>query len=107
MVCRAALDGGRDDLSCAILGFILVLRLDLLDLDGHLVSDVVSDVGDEVGLCLLNGEAGDLLQHFKLALLDKSDLLLLRLNCGDLRRQVVVLLLDGIELAVKIFFLLL
>ncbi len=78
-----------------------------LDLHGHLVGHIVTDVGDKVGLGLLHGEAGDLLQHFKLALLYKGDLLLLRFGSGDLAVERVVLLLDGIDLPVERLLLLL
>ena len=107
VISGAALNGGGDDLPGAGICFFLVLGLDLLDLQGHLVGHIVPDVGDQVGLGFLNGEAGDFLQHFQLALLDQSDLLLLRLYCGDLVAEGVVLLLNGIQLPVQVFFLLL
>ena len=41
MIGRAALDGGGDDLAGERVGLVLVLLLDLLDLHGALVADVV------------------------------------------------------------------
>ena len=102
-----ALDGGGDDLSRLFVRFFLVLGLDLLDLHGHLVGHIVTDVVDQVGLGLLHGKAGDLLQHFQLAFLDQGHFLLLCFHSGDLVVQGVALLLDGIDLPVKVFFLLL
>ena len=107
MIRGAALDGRGNDLSCALVGLVLILRLDLLDLDGHLVGDLVADAGDQIILGLFDGEAGDLLEHFELALLHQSDFLLLCFHSGDLAAENVVLLLDGVQLSVKIFFLLL
>ena len=71
------------------------------------MGDIVTDVGDEVSLGLFNGEAGDLFQHFELALLDHRHFLLLGVHGGDLAVEVIALLFYGIDLAVKIFFLLL
>ena len=68
---------------------------------------IVTDVGDKVLLCLLDGEARNLFEHFKLALLDERDLMLLILNSGDLVVERVALALDSVHLLVEIFFLLL
>ena len=68
---------------------------------------IVPDVGDQVGLGFLNGEAGNLLQHFQLALLDQSDLLLLRLYRGDFIAERVIFLLNRVQLSVQVLFLLL
>ena len=103
----AALDGGGNDLLGAVVGLLLELGLDLLDFEGHLMGDLVADVGDQVGLGLLDGEAGDLLQHLHLALLEHRDLLLLGVRSGDLRGQGLVLLVGGVELAVQVLLLLL
>ena len=107
MVGGAALDGGGDDLFGSLVSLVLELCLDLLDLHGHLVGDLVADVGDEVGLRLFHGEAGDLFQHFKLALLHKADLLLLRFGGGDFVLQGLVLLLGRVDLLVQVLLLLL
>ena len=103
----AALDGGGDDLSGPIVGLVLELGLQLLDLHGHLMGHIVPHGGDDVGLGLLHGEAGDLLQHLQLALLDQSHLGLLGLHRGDLVGQGLVLLFQGVGLAVQALLLLL
>ena len=71
------------------------------------MGDLVPHIGDDVGLGLLHGEAGDLFQHLQLAFLDKSHFLLLRFHSGDLVAQRLALLLDRVGLAVEGFFLLL
>ena len=107
MIGRAALDGGGYDLSGLFFGFFLVLGLHLADLRGHLVSDFGLDVRDEVGLGLVHGVAGDLLEHFELALLDELDLLLLRLGLSDLLVQGLGLFFKRVVLAVERLLLLL
>ena len=62
---------------------------------------------NEVFLGLVSGEAGDLFQHSRLALLDGADLLLFLLHGCVLLGQRFFLLLNGLQLAVQIFFLLL
>ena len=62
---------------------------------------------NEVFLGLVSGEAGDLFQHSRLALLDGADLLLFLLHGRVLLGQRFFLLLNGLQLAVQIFFLLL
>ena len=93
----AALDGG----------LVLELGLDLLDLHGHLVGHIVLDVGDDVGLGLLHGEAGDLFQHFQLALFDQGHFRLLGFHGRDLVGQGLALFLQGVGLAVQGLLLLL
>ena len=80
---------------------------DLLDLHRHLVGHVVPHVGDDVGLCLLHGEAGDPLEHLELALLDLRDLGLLGLGLGDPVGQGLALFLYRVGLAVEGLLLLL
>ena len=70
---------------------------------GHLGLHLV----DEVLLGLLHGEAGDLLQHRGLALLDELDLLVLAVHGRVLLGQGLFLLLHGLGLAVQVLFLLL
>ena len=84
MVGGAALDGGDDDLSCTLIGFFLVLSLDLLDLDGHFMRNFVFQSVDEVVFSLLNGVARNLFEHFELAFLDECYLGLLSLDGGNL-----------------------
>ena len=69
------------------------------DLSLHLV--------DEVLFGLLGGEAGDALQHFGLAALDKLDLLGFLVNGGVLLGQGLFFLFHGLDLTVEVFLLLL
>jgi len=62
---------------------------------------------NEVFLGLVSGEAGDLFQHSRLALLDGADLLLLLLYSRMLLRQRFLFFLNGFQLAVQVLFLLL
>ncbi len=62
----AALDGGGDDLPGFLLGLVLELALDLLDLHGRVVADVRLHALQQILLGLLLGEAGDLLQDLRL-----------------------------------------
>ena len=107
MVCRAALDGGGDDLAGRLIGLLLHLRLDLLDLHRGLVAHVVFHVLEDVGLGLVLRQAGDLFQNLHLAALERVDLFLLLVDGRDLLGQLVLFLLVKIDLLVKGFFLLL
>ena len=102
-----ALDGGGDDFSRPLVRFFLVLGFHFLDLHGHFVGNVIADAVDEVGLGFLNRKAGDLFQHFELALLDHADLLLLLLGSGDLIGKGLILFLCGVQFLVQVLFLLL
>ena len=62
---------------------------------------------DEVLLRLLGGEAGDALQHFGLAALDKLDFLGLLVNGGVLLSQGLLFLFHGLDFPVEVFLLLL
>ena len=64
-------------------------------------------LGDQVLLGLLGGEAGDALQHFRLAALDDLDLLVFLVDGRVLLGQGLFLLFNGLGLAVEVFFLLL
>ena len=70
---------------------------------GHLRLHLV----DEVLLCLLGGETGNALQHFRLAALDDFDLFVFLVDGRVLLGQGFFLLLHGFQLAVQILFLLL
>ena len=107
MVCRAALDGGGDDLAGGLVGLLLHLRLDLLDLHRGLVADIFLDALEDVGLGLFLRQAGDLLQDLHLAALERLDLFLLLVDGRDPLGQLVLFLLMKIDLLVKGFFLLL
>ena len=59
-------DGGGDDLPALFLGLVLQLLLDLLDLHGSLMADLVLNALEQVFLGLLLGQLGDFLQLGKL-----------------------------------------
>ena len=101
MIRRAALDGGGDDLAGERVGLVLVLLLDLLDLHGALVADVVLHALEDIGFRLLLRQAGDLFQHLHLPALERSNVLFLFLNGSHLAGQLVLLLLVLIELFVE------
>ena len=107
MVCRAALDGGGDDLAGRLIGLLLHLRFDLLDLHRSFVAHVVFDVLEDIGLGFVLRQAGDLFQNLHLAALERIDLFLLLVDGRDLLGQLVLFLLVKIDLLVKGFFLLL
>ena len=66
MIGGAALDGGGDDLPALFLGLILELLLDLLDLHGSLVANLVFNAFQQVLLGLILGQSGDFFQLGKL-----------------------------------------
>ena len=103
----AALNGLGHNLACAGLALLLHPGLHLFDLEGSLMGHFALHLLDEVILCLVSGEAGDLFQHSRLALLDGVDLLLFLLHGRVLLSQRFFLLLNGLQLAVQVFFLLL
>ena len=107
MICGAALDGGDDDLSRSFLRLVLCLCLDLLDLNGHFVCNFVLEGVYHVRLGFLYRVAGNLLQHFELALLDKCDFLLLSLGSRNFMIQSLGLAFKCVGLSVEVFFLLL
>ena len=107
MVCRAALDGGGDDLAGGLVGLFLHLRFDFLDLHRSFVAHVVFDVLEDIGLGFVLRQAGDLFQNLHLAALERIDLFLLLVDGRDLLGQLVLFLLVKIDLLVKGFFLLL
>ena len=69
MVCRAALDGSGDNLTCQSVGIVLVLLLDLLDLDSGFVAHVRFHALEDIGFRLFLRQAGDFLQHLHLTAL--------------------------------------
>jgi len=107
MIGSAALDGSRDDLAGLLVGLLLHLRLDLLDLHGRLVTNLGFHVAQKVRLGILLRQAADLFEHIELALLDLGDLFLLVLDGGDTLCQILFLLLVDVQLLVERFFLLL
>ena len=100
-------DGDGDDFAGLGIGLVLVAGLDLLDLHGGLVNDVLFQLLEQVVLGFLCGVAGDALQHFQLALLDLLRLVLSGLQFGQLGGQLLFLLLDVVGLAVQSFLFLL
>ena len=107
MIGGTALDGGGHDLPCPLVRLLLGPLLDLLDLDGCLMGDLGLHLGDEIGLGLVGGEAGDPLQHLSLAALDGGDLLQLAVHIRMLGGQRLLFLLDVFVLSVQVLFLLL
>ena len=102
----AALDGGSDDLTALFLGLVLQLRLDLLDLHGGLVANLVLDAVQQEILCLILCQTGNLFQFGQLLLLE---LIGLRLGLGDLLKplgKLLFLAFKGFGLLVQSGFLL-
>ena len=85
----APLDGGGDNLPTLFLGLVLQLLLDLLDLHGGLVTNLVLHVLEQALLGLILGQLGDFLQLFQLLLADGLGLVL---GFGDLLEPTVQLL---------------
>ena len=102
-----ALDRQRNNVSSLVIGFFLKLLLIFHDLDGFFVSELVLKLRQQVALSLFGGIAGDLLEHFELALLKSLDLRELLVSFFELFVDLFFLFLDVIKLAVKGFFFLL
>lgn len=107
MVGGTTLNGQRDDLAGLGVGFVLEPGLDLLDLHGGLVSHVGLQLAEEIGFRLLRSEAGDLLQHIHLLLLEPFRLRLGGLQPGQAVGQMLLFPLHVLRLAVQVLFLLL
>ena len=107
LVGGAALDGLGHDLPGPGVALLFHPGLHLFDFEGGLVSDFRFYLVDEVLLRLLGGEAGDALQHFGLAALDKFDLFGLLVDGGVLLSQGLLFLFHGLNLPVEVFLLLL
>ena len=107
MVGSAALNGGGDDLPGFVLGLVLCLLFDLLDLHGGLVADVVLHGFQQVLLGLILRQPGDLLQRVKLLLFQILRLRLRLRRIGQTLVQLVLFPLEGVGLFVKGVFLLL
>ena len=106
MVGGTALDGGGDDLTGQGLGIVLQVRLDLLDLHGGLVADLVLNRLQQILLGLLLGQAGELLQLGLLGLQDLVGLVLRLSDLGEALVQLLLLALEGLGLLVQGGFLL-
>ena len=107
MVGGAALDRDRNDLTGKLIGIVLRLCLDLLDLHRRVVAAFALQILQELAAGLVLRQAGDLFQHFELALFDEVDLLLRRLNGSLALAQIVLLALEGVHLLVEGLLLLL
>ena len=107
MVGGAALDGRGNDLAGPLLGLVLELGFNFLDLGGHFVRAVGLNTLDEILLGFLHGVAGDFFEHVELALLDELDLLLLGIGFLELTVEGIGFLFERFGFAVEIFFLLL
>ena len=101
------LDGVGDEGAGPHVRFVLELGLNLRDLDRLVMHQLVRQVAEHILLRLLLGEAGNALEHFKLALFEVFDVL-------ETGLDVLLLLPDGFlfflvvfNLAVQGFFLLL
>ena len=105
MVGGAALDGQGDLLPGVGLRLLLVAGLDLLELQGLLVGDVVLQLLNEIPLGLLGGQAGYALQQLQLAVLQPVQLHLLPLQLGDPGGDVLLLALQVLQLAVQVLLL--
>ena len=107
LVGGAPLDGLRHHFPGAGLALFFHPGLDLFDLEGGLVGHFRFHLGNQVILGLLSGKAGDLLQHLRLAALDGLDLLVFLIRGRVLLGKRFLFLLNGLGLAVQVFFLLL
>ena len=107
LVGGAPLDGLGHHFPGARLALFLHPGLHLFDLEGSLVRHLRLHLGDQIGLGLFGGEAGDALQHFRLAALDDLDLLIFLVHGRMLLGQGLLSLLQSLGLAVEVLFLLL
>ena len=103
----AALDRRGDDLAAETVGLVLVLGLDLLELGGLFMRDLGLQRLDQIGLGLLDGVAGDLLEHLLLGFADGADLILLCFHIGELGVERIGLAVERVVLAVERLLLLL
>ena len=107
MIGGAALNGGGDDLPGLFLGLVLELLLDLLDLHGSIVADILLHRAKQELLGLLLGQTGDLLQGGKLLPVGFLSSLLSLGRVGKAAAQLLLLALKGFGLLVQGRFLLL
>ena len=106
MISGAALNRGGDDLAALFLGLVLQLRLDLLDLHGGFVTNLVLNAVKQKFLCLILCQTGNLFQLRQLLLLE---LVGLCLSLGDLLEplgKLLFLAFKGFGLLVQSGFLL-
>ena len=106
VISGAALNRGGDDLAALFLGLVLQLRLDLLDLHGGFVTNLVLNAVKQKFLCLILCQTGNLFQLRQLLLLE---LVGLCLSLGDLLEalgKLLFLAFKGFGLLVQSGFLL-
>ena len=103
----AALDSKGNVLAGLVLGLILCLCFDFLNLHCSFVGYLRLKILDKVIFSFLNGKAGNLFEHFKLAALEKSDFFLQGISLCDLFSKSLVLLIEVIVLFVESLFFLL
>ena len=101
MIGGAALNGGGDNLPGLFLGLVLELLLDLLDLHGSIVADILLHRAKQELLGLLLGQAGDLLQSGELLLVGLLGGLLGLGRVGKPAAQLLLLALKGFGLLVQ------
>ena len=106
MVCRAALDGLTQDILCFLVALILHLLLIFLDLHGFLMLEFFLSLCHEHRPRFLCRQARDAFEFCFLLLMHLIHSLLALVKARLLAGQCLFLLFDGIELAVKILFLL-
>ena len=107
MVRGAALDGRGDDLPALLLGLVLQLLLDLLDLHGGLVANLVLNALQQVFLGLFLGQPGEFFQGFQLLIPDFVGLGLGLGGLGKAPPQFLFLPFEGFGFLVQSGFLLL
>ena len=107
MVAGAALNRGRKDLAGLFVAFLLQLLLKLGDLQRLFVGQLIFQHLQHIVLGLLLAEAGDLFQHFKLALFDLLHFLQPFLGLSLAALQRFFLLFQVVDLLIQVFFLLL
>ena len=103
----AAADGCRDDLLCALVGFILELAFILIDPQRLFVRQFTLKIGKQIIFRLISRKAGDSFKHFKLARLDILGLLQLDIGLAQLVLKRLLLFFKVVELFVDRLLLLL
>ena len=107
MIGGAALNRHGYNLAGGFLRLVACLLFKLHELDGLVVRQLILEVLQQVILGLLHGEAGDSLQHLKLALLDGFRLAETLLRLLDFVVQDLFLVLQTLDLLVERLLLLL
>ena len=103
----APLDGLGNNFPGLGVALLFHARLHFLDLHGRLVGYFGLHLVNKVLLRFVGGEAGDALQHLRVAALDRLNLLALPVYSRVLLGQRILFLLYGLHLTIQVFFLLL